>query len=256
MWPASRLESHRTDHIATGKNEDFLWLWKMRKHNILVQWCMQYRYTSNLFFSFLSFLFFFFIFCVIVRDWENAFENFTCMLSTIGSIIVPECRLCTLLTCLSLVFLLSIFFCLSDSFIHTQKVEIFIASPSMHSVPMPPYRLWIQLKKASKHSGRSKEKISCLVAHFGCALLVVQYNYYYGCKLFVCCSSDFFHLFHTLFHSEYDRMEHILLMAIALRWHVPQLHRFASFKCCCNVLLFIANRGAHVHAIDWTMNAR
>lgn len=68
-----------------------------------------------------------------------------------------------------------------------------------------------------------------------------------------------FLLLQTLLHSEYDhRMEttnkhtHTLLMAMALRWHVPTPSFRCGFNGCRIVLFFIANRGAHVHAFDWT----
>lgn len=90
MWPASRLLLTTYCHWRKEKRrDDFLWLWKMRKHRILVH-AMPLHVTSNFspIFSFRSF--------VSDRDWKNAFENLP-VLSTIGSIIVSKCRLCMLL---------------------------------------------------------------------------------------------------------------------------------------------------------------
>lgn len=122
MWPALRLESHRAGHIATGttttKNDDFLWLWKMRKHNILVH-ATPLHVTSN-FFSFVRFL--------CIRSWLGKclrilYVQFSA-LSTIGSIIVSECRLCTLLVSFSRCLAVRFFFASTRSFIHKVRFTI------------------------------------------------------------------------------------------------------------------------------------
>lgn len=41
-------------------------------------------------------------------------------------------------------------------------------------------------------------------------------------------------------------------MAMALRWHVPNSSFLCGSNGCRIVLFFIANRGAHVYASDWT----
>lgn len=176
-----------TSNIATGekkkkKRDDFLWLWKMRKHRILVH-AMPLHVTSNFFVAFFflrSFLIVtekmplkIFLYCL-----QSGFDHcFKVQIVHVARVFptFPCCPFCE-------------YFVFSSSlrlvFIHKDD------NPFHRSVQRPPYRLWFQPKESILEEVWTYLSLGCPF-QYG-ALLVVQYNYYcYGCKLFVCCSNRF-----------------------------------------------------------------